>query len=353
MRSLDRSRCWQCGERVSSFAAGCAICGADLDIRRFDRPQRWRPSQNPWIARGAFVAVVALFVYLAATRTDRPSLSVPAPRRADAEPPPPRDAKRVVDTVAGGAPPAAQRAALKRYLAARHIRPTSIAAIMRHSRDGVGLVASKTATGTRIGGSGLVPAGQGWPRSRAGYPLDFIPLIDFAQLPHLDPLPRAGRLALYYASNPDDPQFLDPLTGGRAYYFPPGAPTASPKAPSDTYPIAAFHLRGRVMSFSGDSEQVVEDTKGDPAQQRLIDAMNDVTTADLQPSHLLGTPFAVQGPPLDELERRDPRRWVLLAEIDGEGGLTIADGGSLYYAIPRRDLATGRFDRVAVIMQSH
>jgi hypothetical protein len=33
---VDRGRCPRCRERVSPFAAGCAICGADLDIRRWD-----------------------------------------------------------------------------------------------------------------------------------------------------------------------------------------------------------------------------------------------------------------------------------------------------------------------------
>lgn len=32
----DRTRCPNCGERVMPFAAGCAICGADLDTTRFD-----------------------------------------------------------------------------------------------------------------------------------------------------------------------------------------------------------------------------------------------------------------------------------------------------------------------------
>jgi uncharacterized protein (DUF983 family) len=32
----DRTRCPSCGERVLPFAAGCAICGADLDTARFD-----------------------------------------------------------------------------------------------------------------------------------------------------------------------------------------------------------------------------------------------------------------------------------------------------------------------------
>jgi predicted amidophosphoribosyltransferase len=33
--------CPNCGERVSPFAAGCALCGADLD------PQRWQPRPSP------------------------------------------------------------------------------------------------------------------------------------------------------------------------------------------------------------------------------------------------------------------------------------------------------------------
>ena len=32
----DRSRCPTCGERVSPWAAGCAVCGADLDPHRWD-----------------------------------------------------------------------------------------------------------------------------------------------------------------------------------------------------------------------------------------------------------------------------------------------------------------------------
>ena len=36
MTRRDRSRCPQCGERVSPLAAGCAICGADLDPKRWD-----------------------------------------------------------------------------------------------------------------------------------------------------------------------------------------------------------------------------------------------------------------------------------------------------------------------------
>jgi hypothetical protein len=33
-RRTDPTRCPQCGERVTPFAAGCAICGADLEPAR-------------------------------------------------------------------------------------------------------------------------------------------------------------------------------------------------------------------------------------------------------------------------------------------------------------------------------
>jgi predicted amidophosphoribosyltransferase len=34
--------CPNCGERVSPYAAGCALCGADLDPRRWQAPPSWR-----------------------------------------------------------------------------------------------------------------------------------------------------------------------------------------------------------------------------------------------------------------------------------------------------------------------
>ena len=33
--------CPDCGARVTPFAAGCALCGADLDPRRWDNPPSW------------------------------------------------------------------------------------------------------------------------------------------------------------------------------------------------------------------------------------------------------------------------------------------------------------------------
>jgi predicted amidophosphoribosyltransferase len=38
MRSQGPHICPQCGGRVTMFAAGCAVCGAELDPRRGQRP---------------------------------------------------------------------------------------------------------------------------------------------------------------------------------------------------------------------------------------------------------------------------------------------------------------------------
>ena len=48
----DPNRCPRCRERVSAFAAGCALCGADLDPRRHDR----RPRTLLRMLTGAVVA---------------------------------------------------------------------------------------------------------------------------------------------------------------------------------------------------------------------------------------------------------------------------------------------------------
>jgi predicted amidophosphoribosyltransferase len=39
MKATGPHVCPQCGERVSAFAAGCAICGAELDPSRAARPR--------------------------------------------------------------------------------------------------------------------------------------------------------------------------------------------------------------------------------------------------------------------------------------------------------------------------
>ena len=75
LMTRDRSRCPECGERVMPFAAGCAICGADLDTARFDggpsplqRIGSWLSalSFGPTVGFGTLIAVIVI-AYLAMT----------------------------------------------------------------------------------------------------------------------------------------------------------------------------------------------------------------------------------------------------------------------------------------------
>ena len=68
----DRSRCPNCGERVLPLAAGCAICGADLDTTRFDSGPSVFQRVGSWFSAITFgprlsvttLVVVLVLVYL-------------------------------------------------------------------------------------------------------------------------------------------------------------------------------------------------------------------------------------------------------------------------------------------------
>jgi hypothetical protein len=50
----DRSRCPKCGQRVSPYAAGCAVCGTDLDTRRWDSGPGPLQRVGDWISAFSF-----------------------------------------------------------------------------------------------------------------------------------------------------------------------------------------------------------------------------------------------------------------------------------------------------------
>ena len=57
--SRDRSRCPNCGERVLPLAAGCAICGADLDTKRWDTGPSVLQRVGSWFSSIGFGATVS------------------------------------------------------------------------------------------------------------------------------------------------------------------------------------------------------------------------------------------------------------------------------------------------------
>jgi hypothetical protein len=65
----DRSRCPNCKEPVSPFAAGCARCGADLDPQRWDtgpsvgnRVGSWFSALGMGSSRNGFLLIVGIAV---------------------------------------------------------------------------------------------------------------------------------------------------------------------------------------------------------------------------------------------------------------------------------------------------
>ena len=75
MRRADPTRCPARRERVSHFAAGCAHCGQELDIHRYDRVPLHRRLISGWQAFSfrpdlilAAVIVIVLLGWLTAGR---------------------------------------------------------------------------------------------------------------------------------------------------------------------------------------------------------------------------------------------------------------------------------------------
>jgi hypothetical protein len=65
----DRSRCPNCREPVSPFAAGCAICGTDLDTSRWDtgpgpltRLGSWLSALSFGPAKGGLTPYIVIFL---------------------------------------------------------------------------------------------------------------------------------------------------------------------------------------------------------------------------------------------------------------------------------------------------
>jgi len=61
MARRDKTRCPSCGERVMPFAAGCSICGADLDTARFDSGPSLPQRLGSWFSALTFGAALPPF----------------------------------------------------------------------------------------------------------------------------------------------------------------------------------------------------------------------------------------------------------------------------------------------------
>jgi hypothetical protein len=340
-------------------------------------------SRKGLILRWALVALfVGLFVWY---RIEDPGMpeprSGPTPRAAVEQRAVPaaqqRQAKALVELAEDGAPLRSQRAGLRDYLRDSDVSSSSIRTVLEHTKDGLALWPGKAGARTRIGGDPVLPAGAAWPGNATGLPFRFVGAFDFAELPHMEPLPRAGTLALYWDFNWGEGggAKMDFVAATRAYFIPPGTPTSSPTAPAATFPVTYKPLRATKVAIAGDPNLVADELEGSADAERVFAAMNELRGRGIYPHHLLGAPIEVQGPVLAGMpaffdpkhenvsdasrevytaaERKSADEWMLLAQIEEQDDFVIADGGVLYFVILRKDLEARRFDRVIGIMDSH
>lgn len=272
---------------------------------------------------------------------------------------------------ASGAPLTDQRTALARALAQRGVGAESIARLMEHVRDGIALTAADGECRSRLGGPGMLPRGEPWPRDPNGAPLTLVAVLDLAELPPLDPLPADGTLALFWDFMFHDLEKMDFVAGTRVFWLRDGEEAREEHPPDGADPgeLESVPVRGMAMPVAGEQRKVEAALKGAPDVEELFDAMEELTFHRHQ---LLGSSRDIQGPVLDEVpywfrhvypetEARfsDDERagdWILLAQIEEDPqvpSLFIGDAGSIYFVMLESDLRERRFDRVMGIMQCH
>ncbi len=273
----------------------------------------------------------------------------------------------LVELAAQSAPFAQQREALLALLLARGVTRSTVNIVKEHVKEGVVLKRSDAAR-SRLGGPGLLPPDAMWPSNPNGYPMTLIAAIDLAELPHVAPLPQEGTLLLYWDSV--DPTPENPLEAGRVFWIPASTEAMEvPAPPGLTTEFASIRVRGQRTAIVGEPVTVSSRVQHDRERYLLINEMSEISR-QLYGHQLLGAPRAVQAPVVDDLAFRLGRGpaqvpsafdeaelaatdWVLLAQIEEEPTMAFADGGALYFLLPEQDLAVRRFDRVAVLLQSH
>jgi uncharacterized protein YwqG len=236
-----------------------------------------------------------------------------------------------------------------------------------------------TDTGSRFGGTALLPADHAWPVTRAGKPLSFLAQISTAdiQVPAGTPaLPADTLLAFFYEAeeqqgwgfDPDDRQFWTvtqvPTVDAVAAAPPPGA-----------LAFPAYRVLPRaVRTIPDHREPALDGLDADYDVFRRLYA--DLNRDDAAPWHrMFGWPELVQNPMQMECQLasngiyvgdakgyRHPRAaelapgaadWLLLLQLDTDDdiGWMWGDTGTIYYWIRRQDLRAARFDRAWMIFQ--
>ncbi|MDX8152986.1 DUF1963 domain-containing protein [Patulibacter brassicae] len=268
---------------------------------------------------------------------------------------------------------AAERRALGRELRERDLPARASGRLVAAAEWGAFAV-RRTGPGTsRIGGRGVLPAGETWP-VRRGRPLDFVAIVDLAEVPRFpqrELLPADGTLLFFAALE----SLWEPTDSGnhagsalRVWYVPPGTtlrqatrPRATRRAPSDSAPasVPRFPLAWRPRLTLTDSWTARYDRRYrlTRSQSRRYERVTtrwadrwDVPRYGRDDGRsanaILGIPQTAQDDP------RGVGQVAVLTVVPWTFGGEFLDGGDVAFVIGRDDLAARRWDRVDAVPSS-
>ncbi|RAY12493.1 hypothetical protein DPM19_25505 [Actinomadura craniellae] len=211
--------------------------------------------------------------------------------------------------------------------------PEVVTAVLELARPALRLTAARAAplTGTRLGGDPVLPAGADWP-SWAGRPLDFLGVIDFAELAavlRLPELPAAGSAAFYYAAGTPRPWGDDPAQRDGWRVVVGGGLERTGSAAGPVLPLSAEPF----LSLPAPQEPVLARLEADyagvlPVYEQLYAAWAQFVWPD-EPMHQVGGWPALVLPPMTE----DDRSPLLQLDSDERLGWHWGDPGRIFFRI--------------------
>ncbi len=241
---------------------------------------------------------------------------------------------------------------------------------------------------SRLGGLPDLPAEQEWPATPDGAPMSFVGQIRFQDAHVFDvgaaALPAEGLLSFFYDAN-QQTYGADPndRAGFRVIYF--DRPAAARLVHQTAWPVplpAAARFASCAITYTPEltyaqdlQAEFPDRTVAAQDQERYEAALARLAPApSTAPRHrLLGHPDTIQDDMRLECQlaangvanpAADPQRvaaltpaandWRLLLQVDSDArtGMRWASSGMLYFWIRQQDLASARFDRCWVVLQS-
>ena len=261
-----------------------------------------------------------------------------------------------------GIPPAARtdRRALSAFL--RNTRLGSRASELADevAENGYRLQPTDVRVNSRLGGSGVLPAGEPWPRGPGGCPLSFLARIDLAEIADPAPLPSEGSILFFAAIGAEDPDALvdhspnAPSSAARVYYVRSQTDLVDASEPESLALLRHRRVVGQAQLTLPDDYAVSERLELTPTESAAYEELatqlrfgTGRRAVDGGDHWVLGLWTNVHGEPVEP-------DTVLLLQLapDSQLGFHYLDLGMIQFRIGRAALAAGDWSEVTAAASS-